>query len=145
MTSNIQDIAQKIVGENGELEPFVSRHNAKFVSLLLAHGYVRNVARNQAVNYATQHSVGTPIATGFAGDLADYYHHLLAIEEADRVSEEAYENAALLEGRAKEIVSLLRSSNDLTIEEKQSLVLELQQVGDQIEELTKLMEKLGDA
>lgn len=126
------------------LEPFlqgeVDIHTA---ALIIAHQYRRGRARNSMTNYGTSSPVKAPYLSGANRDLVQYYEHRIALEEADRTSEEIYE---LLQDRQIDailIINRMREEPDLELEEKAELLESLFALEKDIEKLTGLLEQLS--
>jgi hypothetical protein len=134
MTLNIQDYPN--------LEPFVQKHNAKFVGYLLAAGIRRGRARNAAARYATGTDADPPLISGVNRDLAYYYQHLLAQAEADELSNDLYEKFQEKQLRSELVLRDLQDP-DVSMDEKRDLVKELQELEQDMERLGGLLEELS--
>jgi len=131
-------------GESGELEPFVSAHNAKFVGLLSAFHFRRSRARIGAVNYGTANTVVTPVSSRLTQELAFYYQELLAEDERSKESEELYEKMALAQIEIENWIAELRADS-LEEETRRELLIKIDKSLVELEVMAGQMEKLANA
>lgn len=131
-------------GSNGELEPFIRAHTAKYVSMITAGQFRRGRARGAAVNYGTGRGVGTPISSATVDDLIYYYNHLIREAELEKESSEVYEQFQVKRLTIETITERLQKEEQ-SPEEQKELLDELASLMAEVEELTELLEKMSRA
>jgi hypothetical protein len=141
---SVDSLNVQAVGESGELEPFLSAHNAKYVGFLMSYQFRRGNARMGAVNYGTAHTVATPVTSREVQELALYYNFLLEQAERDKQSEELYEAMTLRQLNIDNWIEELRV-DDLSEDERRELLIRIDKALIEMEEMSAQMEKLSDA
>ena len=131
-------------GSNGELEPFIRAHTAKYISMITATEFRRGRARGAAVNYGTGRGVGTPISSATVEDLIFYYNHLVKEAELETESFELYEQFQVKRITIENITLRLREEEQ-DEKEQRELLEELAELSTQVEELAGRMEHLSRA
>lgn len=126
------------------LEPFISGEiDNKTIAMIVAHQYRRGRARNAMISHGTSAPVKAPYLSGANRELVRYYDHRIALEEADRTSEEIYELLQERQIDATLIINRMREETDLDIDKKAELLERLFNLEEEIKRLTDLLERLS--
>lgn len=125
------------------LEPFVSDHNLKFISYLLAYRYRRGRARNAATRYGAGTLADPSYISAADRDLYERYHNLIKTMEREEKSTELYTELTDKRLQAELVIENLREPERLDYDQRRNLLLELNGLEDDITRITGLLEDLN--
>lgn len=116
---------------------------SKFVGLVEAHLYRREVARGRLVGSATGGQFGQHIYSRSLLQFRDYLADIQAQEAMDALSLTTYVEVEAMRLRVKAIKDEVEGNPDMPLEEKQALLAEAFKLRDKIEAATAVMETLA--